>query len=135
MWAELSREVALPLWAIGGLVVFALLAELRSSAMTEDEKERLIDLLTGPDAEPEDVSVARRLVTKALGTSTRIGGVKALAEAITKLQIAERKAFGLDAGDDDKPKGTLAEELAAFIGQLHSAGGSKLPIRQPAAKA
>ena len=28
MWAELSREVALPLWAIGGLVVFALLAVL-----------------------------------------------------------------------------------------------------------
>jgi hypothetical protein len=116
-------------------LVFALLAELRSSAMTEDEKERLVDLLTGPGAEPEDVSVARRLVTKALGTAARIGGVKALAEAITKLQIAERKAFGLDASEDDRPKGTLADELAAFVGQLHSSGGSKLPIRQPAARA
>ena len=115
-------------------LVFALLAELRSSAMSDDEKERLVGLLTGPDAEPEDVSIARRLVTKALGTSTRIGGVKALAEAITKLQLAERKAFGLDAGDDDKPKGTLADELAAFIGEMHSQGGSPLPIR-PAAKA
>ena len=116
-------------------LVFALLAELRSSAMTDDEKERLIELLAGQDAEPEDVSVARRLVTKALGTATRIGGVKALAEAITKLQMAERKAFGLDASDDDRLKGTLADELAAFVGRLHSSGGSRLPIRQAAVKA
>lgn len=115
-------------------LVFSLLAELRSSAMSEDEKERLIELLTGSNAEPEDLLAARRLVNKALGTSTRIGGVKALAEAITKLQIAERKAFGLDAGDDDKPKGSLADELSAFIGQLHNTC-SRLPIRSPAKRA
>jgi hypothetical protein len=114
-------------------LVFSLLAELRNSAMTDDEKDRLVDLLAGPDGAPDDVSAARRLVTKALGTATRIGGVKALADAIVKLQIAERKAFGLDA-DEERPKGTFAEELGAFVGQLHSSGGSRLPVRPPAAK-
>ena len=36
--------------------------------------------------------------------------------------------------DNEGKASTLAEQLAAFVGQIHSSGGSQLPIRQPEAR-
>lgn len=45
------------------------------------------------------------------------------------------KHYGGYKADDDGKAQPFAQALAEFIGQLHSAGGSKLPIRQPVQRA
>lgn len=58
-------------------VALGLLDELRRSAMSAADKDRLAQLVAGADAEPGDADEARKLVYKALATSTRIGAIKA----------------------------------------------------------
>lgn len=81
-------------------VAAALLAELRESTLLAGEKELLAQVMAGSGADPKDEAEARRVVSKALQLGGRISSVKALAEALTKLQAAERLAFGIDDGDD-----------------------------------
>ena len=109
-------------------VAVALLAELRNAAITEDEQERLIRMLSGDDAESSDLHEARKLVIRFTGLAGRITSVKSMAEALTKLQAAERKAFGLDDEGDEAKKPELVEQLAAFIGGIHESGAGRLPI-------
>jgi hypothetical protein len=112
-------------------VALGLLDELRRSAMSAADKDRLAQLLVGADADPGDAAEARKLVYKALATSTRIGAIKGLVEALTKLQTAERKAFGLDDEDAGRQPDSFSEALAQFVATMHSSGGSRLPIRPP----
>lgn len=50
---------------------------------------------------------------------------------MTKLQTAERKAFGLDDEDVGRQPDSFSEALAQFISTMHSSGGSRLPVRAP----
>jgi hypothetical protein len=112
-------------------VALGLLDELWRSAMSVADKDRLAQFLAGVDAEPGDADEARKLVYKALATSARIGAIKGLAEALTKLQTAERKAFGLDDEDAGRQLDSFSEALAQFIATMQSSGGSRLPVRAP----
>lgn len=82
----------------------ALLGELRASALLADEAELLTEIMAGEGAKPADVAQARAAVTKVLAVSSRVGSVKALSEALTKLHSGERVAFGItsDGDGDDK---------------------------------
>lgn len=73
-----------------------LLSELSRAALLADDQELLAQILAGPGAEPGDEAKARATVSKALSMTARITSVKQLADAFDKLQVAERRAFGLD---------------------------------------
>lgn len=73
-----------------------LLQELSLASLLAEDQEILAQVLAGSGAEPADESRARAAVQKALSITTRIQGVKALADTFDKLQLAERRAFGLD---------------------------------------
>lgn len=108
-----SREVAL-----------GLLEELRGSALLAKEQELLAQILAGSGADLKEENEARRLVAKAMALPTRVGSIKALAEALTKLQAAERKAFDLDDGATPDAPATPdpnlppAEAYSRMIGAL-----------------
>jgi hypothetical protein len=91
-------------------VAMNLLGELERAALMDDQAELLAEILAGNGAEPADAAKARATVAKAISLTSRIGGVKALAETITKLQAAERTAFGLDE-EGEKGKGTDLDRL------------------------
>ena len=111
-------------------VVAGLLRELGDAALLDEHRELLAKIVAGEDADPAETAAARKAVIRALGLGGRVSSVKALAEAITKLHQAERVAFGLKDDDaSDNKQQTLPEALAAFIGQIHSSGGSRLPFR------
>jgi MarR-like DNA-binding transcriptional regulator SgrR of sgrS sRNA len=84
-------------------VAFDLLAELRASAMLVEHQDLLAEILAGEDPTTKQDFKARQTVARALELGNRVGCVKALSEALTKLQAAERKAFALD--DDEPPEG------------------------------
>lgn len=90
-----------------------LLLELEACAMQPEHVETLARVMGGDD--DAAVAEARKAITRALGIGSRITGVKALADALVKLQVAERLAFDLDAdgvGDDaDKPKARVQVEF------------------------
>ena len=81
--------------------------------MQPEHVETLARVMGGDD--DAAVADARKAITRALGIGSRITGVKALADALVKLQVAERLAFDLDAdgaGDDaDKPKARVQVEF------------------------
>ena len=77
-------------------VAASLLHELGNAALLAAEQELLAEIIAGDGAEPQDVARMRALVSKALSVNTRIASVKQLADAFDKLQVAERRAFGLD---------------------------------------
>lgn len=91
-------------------VAKALLQELAGSALLAEHMDILAAILAGKDPEPGSEAQARIAVQKALGITSRIGGIKGLTEALTKLHAAERIAFNLDAGED-KPAGAMSELL------------------------
>ncbi len=93
-------------------VVRDLLVELKESALLAEHKKQLALILAGDN--PSNVALALEAIKRALALSSRVGSVKALAEAITKLQTAERKAFGLDDGADDEP-----DPLRALINRFN----------------
>lgn len=89
-------------------VALNLLDELASTAMLAEEQQLLAEVVAGgEDADPKRVQEARVALRKALDVGNRIGAVKALAEALTKLHAGERKAHGLDdEGAPPPPSGT-----------------------------
>lgn len=99
-------------------VATGLLAELSEAALLDEHKELIAEVLAGEGADAAGLSRARLAVTRAVSLGTRISSVKSLAEAFTKLQAAERVAFGLDEKDDDKPLDPMAALLAGMRSAL-----------------
>jgi hypothetical protein len=102
--AELNKQVILRHRtdiAEARSVAFDLLAELKDSAMLVEHQDLLAEILAGSDPSPKEDAQARTTVARALALGSRVGCVKALSEALTKLQVAERKAFGLDDQEPD----------------------------------
>ena len=73
-----------------------LLQELGRSALLAEDQELLTQILAGSGAEPVDEARARAVVQKALALPGRVSSVKQLADTFDKLQLAERRAFGID---------------------------------------
>lgn len=96
-------------------VASSLLLELANSALLVEHQELLTEILAGEGAKPDDWNRARTAVSRALSLGGRVGSVKALADTFDKLQLAERRAFGIptDAGDttppSEKPKRVTLE--------------------------
>lgn len=106
-------------------VASALLAELADAALLASEKELLSQILAGSGAEPADEARARATVNKALSVNTRISSVKQLADAFDKLQLAERRAFGLDEKVERQPNSLAdmaTDELKRMREALRHAG-------------
>lgn len=97
-------------------VAASLLEELSRSALLAEDQELLAQVLAGSGAEPVDEARARAAVQKALSLPSRVGSVKQLADAFDKLQLAERRAFGIPTdgtgtglGDQPKQKRVVLE--------------------------
>lgn len=93
-----------------------LLAEVAKSRLEPDEQELLAEILAGGSKdEPADAKKlyqARQVIAKAVDIGNRVGSVKLLADTFTKLQAAERKAFGLGDGDDgDELPGVTIKDM------------------------
>jgi hypothetical protein len=90
-------------------VASELLAEVANGRLLAQEQELLAEILAGgvegKPADPRRLADANRVIQKALDVANRVGSVKLLADTFTKLQAAERKAFGLSDSEDgdDKP--------------------------------
>ena len=84
-------------------VAVDLLGELRAAGVHQDELERLFELTT-TEMDDDQLAGARRRLETLLGLSGRVGNIQKLADTLTKLQTLERKAFGLDTGDEDGKK-------------------------------
>jgi hypothetical protein len=114
--AEIGKEVILRHRtdiAEARSVAFDLLAELKDSAMLVEHQDLLAEIIAGPDPTPKVDAKARMTVARALELGNRVGCVKALSEALTKLQAAERIAFKLDDPDGgDAPEGAAARALS-----------------------
>lgn len=103
-------------------VAMSLLAELETATMGGEALRNLLEVCTaGQDADPDALADARAAFDKLLGLNSRVGAAQKLADAMTKLQMLERKAFDLDAdGDKGKPQGATVkyhiddDELAAI---------------------
>lgn len=112
-------------------VAMGLLGELEGARLLDEQAELLAEILAGEGAEPGDVMKARQVVSKAVSLTSRIGGIKALAETLTKLQAAERTAFGLDEADPSKGDGegvramTDAERATRLAALLSKARANK----------
>jgi len=104
----------------------ALLAELSEGGLLLKHRELLGQILAGDGADPVDVAQAQAAISKALGIGNRVQSLKALAEAFTKIQAAERVAFGLDEKDDDKDKDPVSQALADFFSGIHGAAAGRL---------
>jgi hypothetical protein len=65
-----------------------------------------------------DEARARAAVQKALSITTRIQGVKALADTFDKLQLAERRAFGLDEKIAKEPGNGLSDMATEELHRL-----------------
>jgi hypothetical protein len=106
-------------------VAAALLEELSRAALLAEEQELLTQVLAGSGAEPADEARIRATVQKALSLPSRVGSVKQLADTFDKLQLAERRAFGLD-DKTDRPESSLAEmatdELKRMREELRNGG-------------
>lgn len=104
-----------------------LLQELSNAAFLAVDQTKLVQILVGEDATPQEQSQARSMVSKALTVNTRISSIKALADTFAKLQESERKAFSIDAAKPETPADAMADFLAGL-----SARGSRLPTGGPA---
>ena len=109
----------------------AMLAELADGAMLLKHRELLGQILAGDGADPVDVAQAQSAISKALGIGNRVQALKALAETFTKIQTAERVAFGLDEKDDDKDKDSVSQSLADFFSGIHGARSGRLAFAAP----
>ncbi|MBO9679552.1 MAG: hypothetical protein J7556_15020 [Acidovorax sp.] len=101
-------------------VAASLLQELSQGALLEEEKELLAQILAGAGAEPADEARARATVSKALSVNARIASVKQLADAFDKLQVAERRAFGLDEKVERQPN-SLADMATDELKRMREA--------------
>ncbi len=115
-------------------VAHSLLAELSEAGLLLEHKALFALILAGESAEPVDIAQAQASISKALGIGNRVQALKSLADAMTKIQAAERVAFGLDEKDDDKDKDSVSQALSDFFGGIHGAAAGRLTFA-PANKA
>lgn len=101
-------------------VALNLLGELASSAMLAEEQDVLADVLAGNE-DPDAKARARLALRKALEVGQRIAGVKALAEALTKLHAGERQAHGIkgDETPDDQRRKSLPIQFVDTPPRVH----------------
>jgi hypothetical protein len=99
-------------------VTAILLHELSIASLLAEAQEILSQVLAGSGAEPVDEARARAAVQKALSITNRIQGVKALADTFDKLQVAERRAFGLDEKTGKDAGGGLADMATEELQRL-----------------
>lgn len=99
-------------------VAAGMLAELQSS--TPADQELMIKVLAGEGADPADVAAARARVQRALSLGVRITCIKQLADTFDKLQVAERRAFGLDE-KTDRPPNSLADMATDELKRMREA--------------
>lgn len=117
----------------GRKVASELLDELQLARLLSAEREILAQILAGEAAEVADIAQAQQAIGKALGLSNRVATFKAWADAITKLHVGERIAFGLDekADDDDKTKNPVAAAVADFLQGIHGNRSGRLQFAEP----
>ena len=101
-------------------VAAELLGELSRAALMAEDQELLSQILAGTGAEPADEARARAVVSKALSVNSRISSVKQLADAFDKLQVAERRAFGLDEKAERQPN-SLADMATNELKRMREA--------------
>jgi hypothetical protein len=97
-----------------------LLQELKDARLLSEHKELLAKILAGPDADAKSQNEARKAVARALDLGSRVFSLKALTEAFTKLQTAERQAFGLDSGDGNDPDPDKNSLASLILGMRRS---------------
>ena len=88
----------------------ALLMELGFQRENMPAYEALLDTMLDEAGSPADMAAVRQQWQRAMGVGARIGGVKALAEVLAKLQPLERVAFGLD--DDEDPGKRAGKQMS-----------------------
>jgi hypothetical protein len=110
-----------------------LLEEVRMSGLTDADRVVLLRVLADDeDADAETMLAARAAIVKLTSLPVRVTGVKALADALTKLQAAERVAFGLDDKGEKDPAAPLDQALGKFIAAIQTAEQGRAPVvRQP----
>jgi hypothetical protein len=84
-------------------VALAMLAELQQTSEHADTLDQIAEMLGGSGDEKPDENKLRQALNRAISLPSRITGVKALADTITKLIDAERVTFRLD--DPDQGEG------------------------------
>ena len=100
-------------------VSMRLLQELEAAAMQPEHAETLARIMGGDD--DAAVAEARKAIARALGIGSRISAVKSLADALVKLQTAERQAFDLDAESDPDADGQpKARVLVEFVSPVRN---------------
>ncbi len=104
-------------------VALGLLEELKATALMAEERELIAELMAGTADEAKQEQ-ARQAVRKALDVGNRIGAVKSLAEALTKLHAGERKAHALD--DEAPPAAAVPTDLSAIPAAERQAAYLKL---------
>jgi hypothetical protein len=83
-------------------VAMGLLSELQGASLLVEQQELLASILAGGNPDEGALDDAKTAIRKALGIGTRISGVKAIADALAKLQERERTAYRLD--EPEKPQ-------------------------------
>jgi len=110
-------------------VAMALLGELKGATLLADQQDLIAEVLAGEGAKPEDIARVRTALRRALDVGSRISSVKAMADALAKLQERERVAFSLDA----KEKSTDPTD-AGGMGDVEAANRIAFLIEQARAK-
>ena len=105
-----------------------MLAELTRAATLDGDAELIAEVLAG-DADEAALSRARMAVQRAVGLSSRVTSLKALAETYTKLHTGERVAFSLDDdpdGQKDVPMSDAerASRLATLLARARVAAAN-----------
>jgi hypothetical protein len=80
-------------------VALAMLAELQQTGEHSDTLDQIAEMLGGSDDEKPDENKLRQALQRAISLPSRITGIKALADTLTKLIDAERVTFRLDDPD------------------------------------
>lgn len=95
-------------------ITLSLLGELRAMTVHADDLERLLELAQSEDMTEEQVERMREDFRKLMSMGGRTSSLQKLADTMTKLQALERKAFDLDAPQEEK-KGDPLSELMGFL--------------------
>lgn len=102
-------------------VMLAMLGELKAATLFPDDLAALLDKASQGIESPEALDGLRAELSKHLSLRNRVASAQKLADAITKVQLLERKAYDLDAPEDAGKKGgpitkheLTDEELAAI---------------------
>lgn len=99
-------------------VAAGMLAELQHC--TPADQDAMVKVLAGEGAEPADLAAARARVQRALSLGVRISCIKQLSDTFDKLQVAERRAFGLDDKTERQPS-SLADMATDELKRMREA--------------